>query len=292
MDPDVLARPDRQLRRLVGLVDHPAHLHDSDRDPAAHVQGREVDAAAAVAATRDQVDPGALQGRQAAPAAGDHGLLPAREGEPAGFVPPAGAPDPVLHRAVPAAALAGVQGRHRRQSRLRPDHQPRRQGHRPVAARRVDRSLRRHAAGRQCRHGDERRPDAAPHHVRAAVRVRHLHRQLRGRSDRVLDHDQRVDDRPAAARQEALSKARPRGGGRGGGTGPRAREAAGPGAGGGRRAHRRPVEGGRRREDAGEEGEAAEEGEGSRARGAAGNGAQAKPPPSPRKKKKRSGRRR
>ena len=141
-------------------------------DPAAHVQGREVDAAAAGAPARDQVDPGALQGRQAAPEAGDHGLLPAREGQSAGVVPSAAAADPVLHRAVPAAALAGVQGGHRRQPRLRPDRQPRREGHRAGAARRADRPLCRHAAGRQRGHGDERRPDAAAHHVRAAVRLR------------------------------------------------------------------------------------------------------------------------
>ena len=34
-----------------------------------------------------------------------------------------------------------------------------------------------------------------------------LHRQLPGRPDRLLDHDQRLDDRPAAAGQEALSEA-------------------------------------------------------------------------------------
>ena len=291
MDPDVLARPDRQLRGVVGLVDHPADLHDPDPDPAAHVQGREVDAAAAVAPARDQVDPGALQGRQAAPAAGDHGLLPAREGQSAGFVPTAGAADPVLHRAVPAAALAGVQGRHRRQPRLRPDHQPRREGHRAVAAGRADRALCRHAAGRQRGHGDERRPHSAAHHVRAAVCLRDLHRELPGRPDRLLDHDQRLDDRPATGREEALSQARP-GGSRGGrGTRPSAREAAGPGAGGNRRAHRRRGEDRRRREAEGEEGEEEQEGEAATP-AASGNGGAAKPPPSPRKKKKRSGRRR
>ena len=69
----------------------------------------------------------------------------------------------------------------------------------PALLGRPDRPLRRHAARRQRGHGDQRRPDAAPDHVRAAVRLRHLHHQLRGRADRLLDHHQRVDDRAAAA---------------------------------------------------------------------------------------------
>ena len=115
-------------------------------------------------------------------------------------------------------------------------------------------------------------PTAAPHHVRAAVRLRHLHRQLRGRPDRLLDHDQRLDDRPAAARQEALSQARAGSARGGGGTGPGAREAAGPGAGGDRRAHRRPGEDRRRREDE-EKKERREKKEKAAAPAAAGNGA-------------------
>ena len=59
-------------------------------------------------------------------------------------------------------------------------------------------------------HGVQRRPDAAPDHARAAVRLRDLHHQLRGRADRVLDHHERLDDRPAAAGQEALPEARAR----------------------------------------------------------------------------------
>ena len=121
----------------LGLGDHPADLHGPDRDPAADVQGREVDAAAAAAAARDQEDPGALQGRPPAHEPGGHGLLPAREGQPARVVPAAGAADPVLHLALLPAALARVQGGHRRQRRLRPDRQPGREGHRrPGAARR------------------------------------------------------------------------------------------------------------------------------------------------------------
>ena len=80
----VLARPDRRLRWQLGRVDHPADLHGAAGDPAAHVQGREVDAAPSAAPAGDQEDPGALQGRQAAHQPGGHGLLPAGEGQPAG----------------------------------------------------------------------------------------------------------------------------------------------------------------------------------------------------------------
>ena len=74
----------------------------------------------------------------------------------------------------------------------------------------------------------QRGPDAAPDHVRAAVRLRHLHHQLRGGADPLLDHHQRVDDRAAAAREEALPEAgaRRRGRGRQGGIDACAREAA------------------------------------------------------------------
>ena len=41
------------------------------------------------------------------------------------------------------------------------------------------------------------RPDAAPHHDGAAVRLRALHHQLPCRPARLLDHDEPMDDRPA-----------------------------------------------------------------------------------------------
>ena len=76
----------------------------------------------------------------------------------------------------------------------------------------------------------QRRPDAAPDHVRAAVRLRHLHRQLRGGPDPLLDHHERMDDRPAAAREEALSEAgAARPAGRGARAEARARETGGRG---------------------------------------------------------------
>ena len=56
-----------------------------------------------------------------------------------------------------------------------------------------------------------RRPDAAPDHAGAAVRLHRLHHQLPGRPDRVLDHDERLDDRTAAPREEAVSEAGPAG---------------------------------------------------------------------------------
>ncbi len=296
MDAGVLARPDRQLRGLVGLVDHPAYLHRPDLHPAAHVQGREVDAAAADVPARDQEDPGALQGRQAAHEPGGHGLLPAREGQSAGVVPAADPADPVLHRAVPAPAVGPVQGGHRRQPGLLLHRQPGREGDRTLPARRVDRPLRRHPAGGQPGHRDQRGSHSAADHARAALRVRDLHRQLRSRPDRLLDHDQRLDHRPAAAREEALSQARARHRGRGRAGGPGARQAGGQTR---RRrgSHRRRAEGRRCRRRykvksrKGKGTAKAADGDGAAAT-SAGNGARAKPPPSPRKKKKRSGRRR
>ena len=120
--------------------------------------------------------------------------------------------------------------------------------------------------------GIQRRPDAAPDHVRAAVRVRGLHHQLRGRSDRVLDHHQRLDDRAAADREEALSEA--------GATGD---EPA---------ADSQPARG--KPPAAAASGSGPSDGKGAKAGAeSGGNGAAVKAPPrSPRKKKKRSGRRR
>ena len=53
----------------------------------------------------------------------------------------------------------------------------------------------------------DRRPDRSADHARAAVRLRHLHHQLPGRPDRLLDHDEHLDDRPAAGRAEAVPEA-------------------------------------------------------------------------------------
>ena len=154
----------------------------------------------------------------------------------------------------------------------------------PVLLGVADRALRRHAARGERGHGDQRRPDAAPDHVRAAVRVRDLHHQLRGRADPLLDHHERLDDRAAAAREEALSEA--------GAARPartrcraeaRAREAGARRAAGGRR---------RRRPAARPSGSAKAAGEGRRRPAAATAPRPRRRRGSPRKKKKRSGRRR
>ena len=123
-------------------------------------------------------------------------------------------------------------------------------------------------------------PTAAADHAGAAVRVRDLHRQLRGRADPLLDHHERVDDRPAAARQEALSEA---------GAARAVR----------RRRRSRPARGKPPPTDGGAEKRPGKPGDGkaaaaktAAAKGGDGNGAASKPPPNPRKKKKRSGRRR
>ena len=158
------------------------------------------------------------------------------------------------------------------------DPQPGREDHRRAGpARHADRPLRGHAAGRERGHGVQRRPDPAPDHVRDAVRVHDLHRELPGRADRVLDHHERLDDRPAAFGQEALSKA--------GASGRR------------RRCGRRREAGARqatRAEPAGRAAAATDGGGSAKASGGnGGNGGPVKAPPqSPRKKKKRSGRRR
>ena len=261
----------------LGLVDHPADLHGPDRDPAADVQGREVDAAPADAAAGDQGDPGALQGRPPAHEPGGHGLLPAREGQPARVLPAAGPADPVLHLALLPAALERVQGGHRGQCGVRSDRQPGPDGQlqrSAGAAGHPDRPLRRHAARGDDGHGVQRRPHAAPDHARAAVRLRDLHRQLPGRADRVLDHHERLDDRPAAAGQEALPEARAAGGGR----------------------HARMPQPARGKPPAEAATAAAvADGKPAKAQKASGdgNGGPVKAPPrSPRKKKKRSGRRR
>ena len=77
---------------------------------------------------------------------------------------------------------------------------------------RPDRALRRHAAGVE---PDDVEPDdgqdAAADHVGDAAVVRRLHHQLPGRRDRVLDHDEHVDDRPAIrGRRDASGRRRRR----------------------------------------------------------------------------------
>ena len=214
---------------------------------------------------------------------------------PLELLPAAAAADPLLHLALLPAALGRVPGGHREQPGLLPDRRPRREGQRgPRAAGLADRPLRRDAARRQRRHRVQRGSDAAPHHVCAAVRLRHLHHQLRGGPDPLLDHHQRVDGRSAAARQEALPEAGARGRGRGrdGGLDARARETAEHGHG---RLRRRQRQGRRRTARTARTGKDAAKPAakaGASASGSSGGARTKAPPASPRKKKKRSGRRR
>ena len=269
-DPEVLGRGRlRRRREQLGLRDHPAHLHDPAADPAAHLQVGEVDAEAPGAPAGDEEDPGALQGRHAAHEPGDDEVLPGEQGQSPGLLPPAAASDPVLHLALLPAARATSSRRTSRGTRASSSSPISPQtAHRRAADPRVhDRALRRHAADRLGDHDGRRRQDPAADHVRAAVRLHDLHRQLRGRPDRLLDHHQRVDDRPAARGAQALP------------------EAAGPG---GDRATPRVVD---------DDGNGGKPARGKPAAASPATPATArrrrKPPPgSPRKKKKRSGRRR
>src|SRR3546814_10219239 len=89
----------RQFRRR----DHPADGHD----PRAHVPDRaetvRLDGVDARAPAQDEGDPGALQGRQAAPAAGDHAALQEREGQSGRGLPADAAPGADLLCAVQGA---------------------------------------------------------------------------------------------------------------------------------------------------------------------------------------------
>ena len=102
-------------------------------DPAAHLHVGEVDAEAPGAPAGDEEDPGALQGRPPAHEPGDDEVLPGEQGQSPGLLPPAAASDPVLHRALRAAAEHRVQGGDRGQREL-PLH-PRPGGSRSPASR-------------------------------------------------------------------------------------------------------------------------------------------------------------
>ena len=110
-----------------------------------------------------------------------------------------------------------------------------------------------------------------------------LHRELRGRADPVLDHDERLDDRAAAAREEALSEAGSGGGPRGR-RGRRGRRS--------RRAASRPAEAVAAAAGNGSNEERPKAAAGSEGAKTGNSGPAKAPPQSPRKKKKRSGRRR
>ena len=178
-DPRVLARLGRvQLGRL----DHQADGLRPARDPAADLQAGPLDAGAPAASARDEAAPGAVQGRPPADEPGDDEALPGAQGQSAQLLPPDPPSAPVLHRALLPAAGRRVPERDRRaaESFLFIDNlaEPATGAH----ARGADRPLRDDAADLGARLDGHGRPDAAPDHPRAAVRLRHLRHQLRGRA--------------------------------------------------------------------------------------------------------------
>ncbi len=253
----------------LGRLDHHADGLRPSRDPAADLQAGPLDAGPPAASARDEADPGAVQGRPPADEPGDDEALPGAQGQSAWLVPPDPPSAPVLHRALLPAARRRVPAGDRGRGVVPLHRQPRRAGDRRDAGR-PDRPLRVDAAHLGARLDRHRGPDAAPDHARAAVRLRHLHHQLRGRPDRLLDHDERLDDRPAVPGAEAVPEARAdrgetrRGIETGQGEGPRH----------GRRRGRQQARARRA------------------AKGDTDGGPKKTPPPGPRKKKKRTGRRR
>ena len=272
-------------------------------DPApGDVQVVEVDDPPAAAGAADEGDPDEVQGRPAAPAAGDDEVLPGELGQPVRLLPPdgraaAGVPVALLHAAHRPAArhLPGRQpGRHRESGAVRgepgvelplhPGPDRPRDRHR---ARGADRALRRHAARLDAADVGDRGQEPAPDLPGAAVLLRRGDLAVPGRPARLLDHDEPVDDRAAVDHQEAPRAA--------------ARTGHGCGQGGQGGAGRAQGQGRRRQEQERRQGRwcapcARQAVEAGRAEPESGNGkakaAGGPPPAPPRKKKKRSGRRR
>ena len=132
-----------------------------------------------------------------------------QQGQSAGLLPPAAAADPVLHLALLPAALGRVQGGHRGQPELLLHRRPRREGHRRAAC--CSASLIVLYVGTQLIASliTTVSADKTQRRIMFALPFVFvdLHHQLRGGPDRLLDHHQRVDDRPAAAGAEALPEA-------------------------------------------------------------------------------------
>ncbi len=99
--PPVLPQP---RRALVGPVDRGADDPDAGDPAPADRQAVPLDAEAAAHAAADEGHPGEVQGRQAAPAAGDHEVLQGERDQPARLLPAAGRADPGLHLALLHAA--------------------------------------------------------------------------------------------------------------------------------------------------------------------------------------------
>src|SRR5436305_2044414 len=100
-DPEVLAQ---HRRALMGRRDHRPDDRGAGGDPPSHVPAGPLDAGTSAAGAGNEAAPGALQGRQAAPAAGDDEVLPGARSESAWLVPPARAAAAVLLLALLPAA--------------------------------------------------------------------------------------------------------------------------------------------------------------------------------------------
>ena len=189
-----------------------------------------MDAGDAAAGAADQRAEREVQGRQTAPAAGDHEVLPGEQDQPACLLPAArpaaaGVHLALLHAAdrpearhlrpaaeavLPRRALRrphlrypgeglGGNGLQRRLPRLgqvpvHPRHH--RQGDRRGADR-ADRPVRRLAARLDADGDGHGRPEPAPPDAGAAAGVRRDPVQVSGRTAGLLDHDEHVDDRAA-----------------------------------------------------------------------------------------------
>ena len=129
---------------------------------------------------------------------------------PLGLLPPAGAADPVLHLALLSAALATSSRRTSPATRASCSSttSPRRS----PDSRSLLGILIVLYVGTQLAASAVTAFSADPTQRRIMFALPFvfvdLHHQLPGGPDRLLDHDQRLDDRPAAARQEALPEAR------------------------------------------------------------------------------------
>ncbi|CAA9488436.1 MAG: Inner membrane protein translocase and chaperone YidC, long form, partial [uncultured Solirubrobacteraceae bacterium] len=236
-------------RPELGVLDHRADRRGPRAARAARHQAGQVDARHAAHRPGDEGAAGEVQGRQAASQSRDDGDVQAAPGQPVRVLPAAHRADAGLHLAVLPAAR-GPQDGH-----LRAVHpgggQPRRRGVRPGHA--GLRGLLLHPGPHGGRHGrrargahphvhrlaaalepadDERdgRQDPALHHARAAVRLHGLHPELPGRPDRLLDHHEPVDRRPAVHHPQDHRPARQAAAGPG--AGPRRALPAGDGQGG------------------------------------------------------------
>ena len=110
----------RHVQRGLGHVDRPAHRGGARGDGAADRQAVQVDARDGERRPRAEEAAGEVQGRQAAPAAGDHEVLCGEQDQSVCLLSAAAGPVPVLHRPVlPAAGTAARAHLRRRPGRRR-----------------------------------------------------------------------------------------------------------------------------------------------------------------------------